>query len=106
MPNVNLDKVIASLILAIEDSHDIESLTELKKDYLGPQSIIAQERKNLKDYSIDQKKKLGPLINQTSSQVEDLLEAAIEKATLNESINKEKKEKADISIDWYTREYG
>ena len=34
MPNVNLDKVIASLILAIEDSHDIESLTELKKDYL------------------------------------------------------------------------
>ncbi len=106
MPNVNLDKVIASLILAIEDSHDIESLTELKKEYLGPQSIIAQERKNLKDYSIDQKKKLGPLINETSSQVEDLLVAAIEKATLNESINKEKKEKADISIDWYTREYG
>ncbi len=106
MPNVNLDKVIASLTLAIEESPDIESLSELKKEYLGPKSIIAQERKNLKNYSIDQKKKLGPLINETTKKVEDLLQAAIEKINLDENINKENKEKSDISIDWYTREHG
>ncbi|MBB37790.1 MAG: phenylalanine--tRNA ligase subunit alpha [Actinobacteria bacterium] len=106
MPNVNLDKVIASLKLAIDEVTNVSSISQLKKEYLGPDSIIAKERHNLSQYSDDQKKKIGPMINDATKEMESLLESATQKFELEASKLKEQKEKTDISINWYEAEFG
>ena len=106
MPNVNLDKVIASLKLAIDETTDISFISQLKKEYLGPDSIIAKERHNLTQYSDDQKKKIGPMINNATKKIEDLLENAEHKLQLEASKIKEQEEKTDISINWYDDKFG
>ena len=106
MPNVNLDKVIASLKLAIDETTDISLISQLKKEYLGPDSIIAKERHNLTQYSDDQKKKIGPMINNATKKIERLLDNAEHKLQLEASKIKEQKEKTDISINWYDDKFG
>ena len=41
MAEINLDKIYASFLLALEESHDSESLSDLQKEYLGKNSVIS-----------------------------------------------------------------
>ena len=47
MAEINLDKIYSSFLLALEESHDSESLSDLQKEYLGKNSVISEERKNI-----------------------------------------------------------
>ena len=51
MAEINLDKIYASFLLALEESHDSESLSDLQKEYLGKNSVISEERKNISNLS-------------------------------------------------------
>ena len=61
---------------------------------------------NLSQYSDDHKKKIGPMINDATKEMESLLESATQKFELEASKLKEQKEKTDISINWYEAEFG
>ena len=56
MPELNLDKIVSSLNLRIESLETKEDIEELKKDFLGKNSLISEERKKLSSMSNEDKK--------------------------------------------------
>ena len=102
MPELNLDKIVSSLNLRIESLETKEDIEELKKDFLGKNSLISEERKKLSSMSNEDKKKYG----QKLTELNNLLIQTIEKAEgsfINELYKqKEKSEFSDISVNWFT----
>ena len=102
MPELNLDKIVSSLNLRIESLETKEDIEELKKDFLGKNSLISEERKKLSSMSNEDKKKYG----QKLTELNNLLIQSIEKAEvsfINELYKqKEKSEFTDISVNWFT----
>jgi phenylalanyl-tRNA synthetase alpha chain len=102
MPELNLDKIVSSLNLRIDSLETKEDIEELKKDFLGKNSLISEERKKLSSMSNEDKKKYG----QKLTELNNLLIQSIEKAEVS-FINdlykqKEKSEFTDISVNWFT----
>jgi phenylalanyl-tRNA synthetase alpha subunit len=56
MPELNLDKIVSSLNLRIDSLETKEDIEELKKDFLGKNSLISEERKKLSSMSNEDKK--------------------------------------------------
>ena len=102
MPELNLDKIVSSLNLRIDSLETKEDIEELKKDFLGKNSLISEERKKLSSMSNVDKKKYG----QKLTKLNNLLVETIEKAEVtftNELYKqKEKSEFTDISVNWFT----
>ena len=102
MPELNLDKIVSSLNLRIDSLETKEDIEELKKDFLGKNSLISEERKKLSSMSNEDKKKYG----QKLTEINNLLIQTIEKAEvsfINELYKqKEKSEFTDISVNWFT----
>ena len=102
MPELNLDKIVSSLNLRIESLETKEDIEELKKDFLGKNSLISEERKKLSSMSNEDKKKYG----QKLTELNNLLIQSIEKAEvlfINDLYKqKEKSEFTDISVNWFT----
>jgi phenylalanyl-tRNA synthetase alpha chain len=102
MPELNLDKIVSSLNLRIDSLETKEDIEELKKDFLGKNSLISEERKKLSSMSNEDKKKYG----QKLTELNNLLIQTIEKAEvsfINELYKqKEKSEFTDISVNWFT----
>jgi phenylalanyl-tRNA synthetase alpha chain len=102
MPELNLDIIVSSLNLRIDNLKTKEDIEELKKDFLGKNSLLSEERKKLSSMSNEDKKKYG----QKLTELNNLLIETIEKAEVS-FINKlykqkEKSEFSDISVNWFT----
>lgn len=106
MPSLNLDKIIASLKLALEDAINISDITRIKKEYLGPNSLISIERKTLSKYSVEDKKKFGPLINEATKNIEELINDAFQKFEGDKISSLELSEAVDLTIDWVENPFG
>jgi phenylalanyl-tRNA synthetase alpha chain len=102
MPELNLDVIVSSLNLRIDNLKTKEDIEELKKDFLGKNSLLSEERKKLSSMSNEDKKKYG----QKLTELNNLLVETIEKAEVtftNELYKqKEKSEFSDISVNWFT----
>ena len=55
MPELNFDKVYASLDLRIKDIENIDEFDELTREFLGKNSLISEERKKLSSLSKEDK---------------------------------------------------
>ena len=62
MAELNLDKIYSSFLLAIEDTDTLDKLIDIQKEFLGKNSVISEERKNLASLSDLDKKKYGQKI--------------------------------------------
>jgi len=102
MPELNLDKIVSSLNLRIDSLETKEDIEELKKNFLGKNSLLSEERKKLSSMSNEDKKKYG----QKLTELNNLLVETIKKAEvsfINELYKqKEKSEFSDISVNWFT----
>ena len=56
MPELNLDKILASLDLRISEVTLPDEYGQISKDYLGKDSLLAEERKKLPTLSNEDKK--------------------------------------------------
>ena len=56
MPELNLDKILASLDLRISEVTLPDEYDQISKDYLGKDSLLAEERKKLTTLSNEDKK--------------------------------------------------
>ena len=52
MPELNFDKVLASLKLRLDEVVDESEFDEVLKEYAGKESLLAAERKNLSNFKI------------------------------------------------------
>jgi len=66
MPELNLDKILASLDLRISEVTIPDEYDQISKDYLGKDSLLAEERKKLPNLSNEDKKTYGKRLTELS----------------------------------------
>lgn len=91
---------------AIEEANDLKSLDNLRVKYLGKKGEITSLKKNISKLPNEEKPMAGKLINQTSSEVEDLLQKR--KETIKKELleKKVKEEKIDVTANFDIYETG
>jgi phenylalanyl-tRNA synthetase alpha chain len=93
-----LDTLIEKFKKDIDGSDTLDFLKELQKKYLGKDGELSRSLSSLKDFSADQKVKLGKKINDLKKEISEELE--IKEAQIKNKVRevKEKNEWLDISI--------
>ena len=104
MPELNLDKILASLNLRISEVTIPDEYDQISKDYLGKDSLLAEERKKLPNLSNEDKKTYGKRLTELSKKIESKIESSKKQFILDTFQKKEKDEFTDISIDWNRNE--
>ena len=104
MPELNLDKILASLDLRISEVTLPDEYDQISKDYLGKDSLLAEERKKLPNLSNEDKKTYGKRLTELSKKIESKIESSKKQFILDTFQKKEKDEFTDISIDWNRNE--
>ncbi len=100
MPELNFDKVYASLNLRIKDITNIDEFDELTKEFLGKNSLIAEERKKLSSLSSDDKKNYGRKLTEATEFITSEIKAQRQLFLNSQFTSREEVENTDISIDW------
>ena len=104
MPELNLDKILASLDLRILEVTLPDEYDQISKDYLGKDSLLAEERKKLPTLSNEDKKTYGKKLTELSKEIESKIESSQKQFILDTFQKKEKEEFTDITIDWNRNE--
>ena len=104
MPELNLDKILASLDLRISEVTLPDEYDQISKDYLGKDSLLAEERKKLPTLSNEDKKTYGKKLTKLSKEIESKIESSKKQFILDTFQKKEKEEFTDITIDWNRNE--
>ena len=104
MPELNLDKILASLDLRISEVTLPDEYDQISKDYLGKDSLLAEERKTLPTLSNEDKKTYGKKLTELSKKIESKIESSKKQFILDTFQKKEKDEFTDITIDWNRNE--
>lgn len=104
MPELNLDKILASLDLRISEVTLPDEYDQISKDYLGKDSLLAEERKKLPTLSNEDKKTYGKKLTELSKEIESKIESSKKQFILDTFQKKEKDEFTDITIDWNRNE--
>ncbi len=104
MPELNLDKILASLDLRISEVTLPDEYEQISKDYLGKDSLLAEERKKLPTLSNEDKKKYGKKLTELSKKIESKIDSSKKQFISDTFQKKEKDEFTDITIDWNRNE--
>ena len=104
MPELNLDKILASLDLRISEVTLPDEYDQISKDYLGKDSLLAEERKKLPALSNEDKKIYGKKLTELSKKIESTIASSKKQFILDTFQKKEKDEFTDITIDWNRNE--
>ena len=104
MPELNLDKILASLDLRISEVTLPDEYDQISKDYLGKDSLLAEERKKLPTLSNEDKKTYGKKLTELSKKIELIIASSKKQFILDTFQKKEKDEFTDITIDWNRNE--
>ena len=104
MPELNLDKILASLDLRISEVTLPDEYDQISKDYLGRDSLLAEERKKLPTLSNEDKKTYGKKLTELSKKIESKITSSKKQFILDTFQKKEKDEFTDITIDWNRNE--
>ena len=79
MPELNFDKVLASLKLRLDEVVDESEFDEILKEYAGKDSLLSVERKNLSNLSNEDKKVYGETLNNVNKSIVTNIKKAKEK---------------------------
>ena len=104
MPELNLDKILASLDLRISEVTLPDEYDQISKDYLGKDSLLAEERKKLPTLSNEDKKTYGKKLTELSKKIESTIASSKKQFISDTFQKKEKDEFTDITIDWNRNE--
>ena len=100
MPELNFDKVLASLKLRLDEVLDESEFDEILKEYAGKESLLSAERKNLSNLSNEDKKIYGETLNNVNKSIVTNIKKAKEEFINNKYASLEDEENEDITIDW------
>ena len=101
MPEVNTEKIFASVLLSVDQVASVDEFNDLEKEYLGKNSLISEERKKLSSMSEISRKKYGKVLQELSTQISERLNQ--ERLSFQTKFFKEKElnDNKDITINWY-----
>lgn len=92
MEKLELDKVEGLVTEELKKIEDLNTLLQVKANYLGKKGLIAQAMMNLKELTIEARKELGMKSNQVKQALEEKFEAkkkAIEEKVINAKLMSE-----------------
>ena len=98
MPELNLDKILASLDLRISEVTLPDEYDQISKDYLGKDSLLAEERKKLPTLSNEDKKTYGKKLTELSKKIESKIASSKKQFILDTFQKKEKDEFTEYEI--------
>tara|TARA_B100000427_G_scaffold227778_1_gene191217 strand:- start:1167 stop:2159 length:993 start_codon:yes stop_codon:yes gene_type:complete len=104
MPELNLEKILASLEIRISEVKQPDEFELISKDYLGKDSLISEERKKLPNLSNEDKKSYGKKLTELSENIQSIIKSSKKQFMLDTFQKKEKEELIDITIDWNRNE--
>lgn len=93
-----VESIKQELVKDLEGTKTLQDVQELKVKYLGKKGLVTELTSNMKDLSIEEKKEVGRLSNETKNYVTEeinKLESNIQKEELNKKLQNEK---IDISL--------
>lgn len=92
------EKIKNDLLSEISDINTEQEMVELKAKYLGKSGRVTELTKNMKDYSVEERKEVGMISNTLKNEVTEIIDGKIKEikdAILNEKL---KSEVIDISL--------
>ncbi|HOB25624.1 MAG TPA: phenylalanine--tRNA ligase subunit alpha [Bacilli bacterium] len=96
--NEKIDSIKESIKSDLDKAYNLQDIVDIKARYVGKQGLITEMTKNMKDYSIEERKEIGKVTNELKNLANDMIsskENSIKEALLNEKLNKES---VDISL--------
>ena len=99
MPELNFDKVLASLKLRLDEVLDESEFDEILKEYAGKESLLSAERKNLSNLSNEDKKIYGETLNNVNKSIVTNIKKAKEEFINNKYASLEDEENEDFEED-------
>src|SRR5574344_3069641 len=96
--NEKIDSIKESIKSDLDKANNLQDIVDIKARYVGKQGLITEMTKNMKDYSIEERKEIGKVTNELKNLANDMIsskENSIKEALLNEKLNKES---VDISL--------
>lgn len=93
-----VENIKLELVKDLSNTKTIQDVQNLKVKYLGKKGLVTELTSNMKDLSIEEKKIVGKLSNETKNYVTDEINK-LEETLKNEELNKKlQSEKIDISL--------
>ncbi|MFO1130101.1 MAG: phenylalanine--tRNA ligase subunit alpha [Rickettsiales bacterium] len=74
---LKIENLINEFVLDLQNSKNTHDILQVKAKYLGKDSFLHLELLNIKNYSIEEKKTLGPLINQAKNDILEKINQAL-----------------------------
>src|SRR5574344_3012966 len=96
--NEKIDSIKESINSDLAKAYNLQDIVDIKARYVGKQGLITDMTKNMKEYSIEERKEIGKVTNELKNLANDMIsskENSIKEALLNEKLNKES---VDISL--------
>ena len=81
------------LLEDIKSVNTLQDIVEIKSKYIGKNGVISELTKNMKDYTPEERKEIGQIVNVIKTDANEIIsskEKEINDAILNEKLNKEK----------------
>ena len=103
MAEINLDKIYASFLIRLEECTSNDDLLDLKKEFLGKESVLSSERKKLPELNEINRKEYGYKLKNLNDDIESELNKKKDILLKNKYIEMEEKNISDISIDWFSK---
>ncbi len=88
-----VEQIKTSIEEDIKNVKTLQDIVDIKAKYIGKQGLITELTKNMKDYSIEERKEVGMIANSIKNEVTDIItakEKEINDAILNEKLSSEK----------------
>ncbi len=93
-----LQAIQADAIAKIEAANDLDALNEIKVNVLGKKGELTQVLKSMKDVAPEDRPKVGQMVNDTRSAIEEKLEAVKKDITKKQREEKMKNEVIDVTL--------
>ncbi len=91
-----VESIVADLKKEIESVTKQQDIVDIKAKYVGKQGLITDLMKNMKDYSPEERKEIGQVVNVAKNEAESIINNKLEE--INNAILNEKLEKEAIDI--------
>ena len=88
-----VEQIRTSIEEDIKNVKTLQDIVDIKAKYIGKQGLITELTKNMKDYSIEERKEVGKIANSIKDEVTEIIaakEKEINDAILNEKLSSEK----------------
>lgn len=93
-----LDQIRAKAIAQIEASDALDKLNDVRINFLGKKGELTEVLKSMKDVAVEERPKVGQLVNETREEIEKVLEAAKKKMEAAAREAKMKSEVIDVTL--------